>query len=63
METTSKEKKFLKKRIEFLRGEIERLNNDFESSYSDKAKGIIQDRIKSRTADFYQCQNFLANIS
>ena len=66
METTQltkKDRKFYQTRLTFLKGEIENMNQQLDTCFSDRAKDIILDRIKSRTADYNQCEKFLNNFA
>jgi hypothetical protein len=60
---TNDDRKFYKTRLIFLKSEIEKLEQQLDTCFSDRTKDIILDRIKSRTADYNQCEKFLNNFA
>ena len=62
MQLNTNDKKFYRERIAYLTKEVEQINQDIQTVYSDRAKEILTERLKHRRSEFDKCQNILNKI-
>lgn len=62
MQLNTNDKKFYLERIAYLKKEVEQINRDMGTCYSERAKEILAERLRHRKSEFEKCENILNKI-